>query len=623
MILKKIEIENFKSIEKIEFDINTIDDSKTTMLLGINEVGKSNILKAMSYLDVPIEDFNYNLTHNQKNDEAKYVDIFFHFELLNWEKIKKEIIDYFIDKGTKVDSNIFTFELNNFKKNVYLHKDEKLWEYTYFYDLIYLPKNVKSIYNEKNELIELIIINSAIFINPPNTTSKNLEENDFKELLNDALFEIIPKYEPEVSFWKPSDKYLISMVDLNIFKDDINSNIPLKNIFALAGYNDSEKINYQIENARTNAQHRLRLKTTLSKETTKYIKSIWKHNIEIYIDIEQSLICNVSIKDDGEKNECNFYDMDSRSDGFKQFISFILSLSIETKKYDNKNRLILIDEPERHLHPSGIRDLGKELIEMGKNNYVFVSTHSPFLIDKKNKERHIIIKKDSSANTIKKEIKNHIDIRDDEVLNEAFGINLYKDLLLPHNILVEGASDKIMLQKLFTLNNIYCGITNGTGSNITQTASKFNTDDIKVFVIIDDDKDGKKYKKDILKIAGIYNQDNVFTLKDLIGNELPDESTSEDLYDISYVKSQFKKLSTQYEIEERIINDFEFDIKKPYLEQIKIFLLKNKLPSEKTTKLIDELKINLSNDFNPSKTLFEGNIKLVNLINNIKEKFNL
>lgn len=623
MILKKIKIENFKSIEKIEFDINTVDDSKTTMLLGINEVGKSNVLKAMSYLNVPTEDFNYNLTHNQKNDEAKYVDIFFHFELLNWEKIKKEIIDYFIDKGTKVDSNIFTFELNNFKKNVYLHKDEKLWEYTYFYDLIYLPKNVKSIYNEKNELIELIIINSAIFINPPNTTSKNLEENDFKELLNDALFEIIPKYEPEVSFWKPSDKYLISMVDLNIFKDDINSNIPLKNIFALAGYNNDEKINYQIENAKTNAQLRQKLKTILSKETTKYIKSIWKHNIKIYINIEQSLICNVSIKDDGEKNECNFYDMDSRSDGFKQFISFILSLSIETKKYDNKNRLILIDEPERHLHPSGIRDLGKELIEMGKNNYVFVSTHSPFLIDKKNKERHIIIKKDSSANTIKKEIKNHIDIRDDEVLNEAFGINLYKDLLLPHNILVEGASDKIMLQKLFTLNNIYCGITNGTGSNITQTASKFNTDDIKVFVIIDDDKDGKKYKKDILKIASIYNQDNVFTLKDLIGNELPDESTSEDLYDISYVKSQFKKLSTQYEIEEEIINDFEFDSNKPYLEQIKIFLLKNKLPSEKTTKLIDELKINLSDDFNPSKKSFEENIKLVNLITSIKQKLNL
>lgn len=315
--------------------------------------------------------------------------------------------------------------------------------------------------------------------------------------------------------------------------------------------------------------------------------------------------------------------MNSRSDGFKQFISFILSLSIETKKYDNKNRLILIDEPERHLHPSGIRDLGKELIEMGKNNYVFVSTHSPFLIDKKNKERHIIIKKDSSANTIKKEIKNHVDIRDDEVLNEAFGINLYKDLLLPHNILVEGASDKIILQKLFSLNNISCGITNGTGSNITQIASKFNTDDIKVFVIIDDDKDGKRYKRDILKIADIYNQDNVFTLKDLIGNELADESTSEDLYDVGYVKSQFKKLSTQYEIEEKIINDFEFDSNKPYLEQIKIFLQKNTIPSEKTTKLIDELKINLSDDFNPSKKSFEENIKLANLITSIKQKLNL
>lgn len=95
------------------------------MLLGINEVCKSNVLKVMSYLDVPTEDFNYNLTRNQKNDEAEYVDIFFHFELLNWEKIKKEIIDYFLNMGCEIDNSIFTFELNDFKKNVYLNKDEK------------------------------------------------------------------------------------------------------------------------------------------------------------------------------------------------------------------------------------------------------------------------------------------------------------------------------------------------------------------------------------------------------------------------------------------------------------------------------------------------------------------
>ena len=51
--------------------------------------------------------------------------------------------------------------------------------------------------------------------------------------------------------------------------------------------------------------------------------------------------------------------------------------------------------------------------------------------------------------------------------------------------------------------------------------------------------------------------------------------------------------------------------------------LKNKIPSEKTTKLIDELKINLSDDFNPSKKSFEENIKLVNLITSIKQKLNL
>lgn len=612
MILEKVEIENFKSIEKIEFEIKKIDNSYTTILLGVNEVGKSNILKAMSFLNMPTEEFDYNLTHNQKDEESEYIDIYFNFSFTNWQKIKKDIIDYFTNKGCIVDSRVFSFELTNFKKNIYLEKTEKIWKYVYSFDIKNLSKNILIIRNENNEIkeIKLDIINTS------------LNEQIFKNILREALNEIISKYEPKVSFWKPSDKYLISEVDLNLFKNDISSNIPLKHIFALSGYTDNEQIEEQIEKI-TISQFRRSLMTKLSKNTTDYIKNIWKHPIEIDIEITDSFKCCITIKDSGKDNENIFFNINQRSDGFKQFISFILSLSVESKKFDNKNRLILIDEPERHLHPSGIRDLGKELLEIGKNNYLFVSTHSPFLIDKQNKERHTIIKKNSFANTIKKDISNHEDIRDDEVLNEAFGINMYKDLLLPHNILVEGASDKIILQKLFKLKEITYGITNGTGTNIVQIASKFNLDNINIFVIVDDDKEGKKYQSDIIKIGGVYSNKNVFTLKDLIGKELVSNSTIEDLLNSDFVLSEFKKLIFEDNLIKEKIDSFTLDKEKPYLEQIKLFLQQNKMNKDDISILLNTLKINLSNNFKPTKKYFEDNILLTTLIDKIEEKINL
>ncbi len=58
MIIKSIKIENFKSIENIEFDVKKYWDSYTTMLLWINEYWKSNVLQAMSFLDTPKEKFD-------------------------------------------------------------------------------------------------------------------------------------------------------------------------------------------------------------------------------------------------------------------------------------------------------------------------------------------------------------------------------------------------------------------------------------------------------------------------------------------------------------------------------------------------------------------------------------
>ena len=73
MILKKITIENFKSIrDEISFEIKEIADKKCFVLLGINESGKSNILEAISLLSDE-KKVNYDTDCNNKAEEKKKV----------------------------------------------------------------------------------------------------------------------------------------------------------------------------------------------------------------------------------------------------------------------------------------------------------------------------------------------------------------------------------------------------------------------------------------------------------------------------------------------------------------------------------------------------------------------
>jgi len=611
MKITKIIIENFKSIKKIEFDIKKYGDSYTTMFLGINESGKSNILQAISFLNPPEDEFDYNIVHNQKDEKNNPIDLWFY---LNFESKKT----YFDEIKKKIENgNILDFKIDNIVKNVYMEKEGNNFEEDIEFEIKELTKNLFIKKISKNETVngQVKAINSFEISkkNDEEKTYEELTEELFRKYFEDIIIKIIRKYEPAVSFWKPSDKYLISDVDLNEFKEDVNSNIPLKHIFALSGFKTEEAIKEEIDKISDDSLRR-KLMSSLSEEVTNYVKKIWKHKIKIDIEINDSGKCVVSIKDEGAKNKHNFHKMSVRSEGFKQFMSLILSLSIETKKLGKRNKLILIDEPEMHLHPSGIRDLREELLKIGKNNYLFVSTHSPFLVDRKDKERNIIIKKNNAALTEKKEIKSDEDIRDDEVLEEAFGINIYKDLLIQERILVEGSSDKIILQKAFSIKKYEYGITNGTGSNIVQIASRLNHDEISILVVVDDDKNGKSYRDKILKIEGVYNKKNVFTIRDLVG-DIKNEGTIEDLLGKDFVESKFKEF---YKSELKENCECSLSDDSPFIEQVKIFLHKQKKFNDE---ILDKFKKKISDDFTPNKNSFDEKFPLLNsLIGEISEK---
>lgn len=610
MKLTKIIIQNFKSIGYLELDIKKYGESYTTMLLWVNESWKSNILEAISFFDIPEKDFDYEEYHNQKDDSKKCVDLYYHLEFENkftyLNLIREKVINW----------KILDFKIEKLVKNIWLESSEKEFFENYDFNVVglnkfFLKKEISTQIDNGNTRVS---IKYTLSKTKEDDLYLELTEDYFKEEFSDILISEIKRVEPSVSIWKPTSKYLITNVDLNEFKNNIYSNVPLKNIFAIAGYKKKEEIVRIIDSIPNNNQLRRKLAVTLSEKLTEYVQTIWSHNVKFDIEVSEWMKCNISVLDSGERNKYNFYKMTSRSEGFKHFISLILSLSIEIKELWVRNRIILIDEPELHLHPSGVRDLRDELLRIGETNYIFIATHSPFLVDRDHKERNIIVKKNSNAITEILPIKEEKNILDDEVLNIAFGLNPYIDLLLSHKILVEWSSDKIIIEKLLNTEKIQCWITNWCGSNIVQIASRFNEDRVSVLVIVDWDKDGNIYKKNILKIKWVYNETNVFTIKDLLWN-IKDDATIEDILWKEYVEKKLKQF-----IRDKYNTNLNVNLEdsQPFIKQAKKYL--QSLDKELAREVMDELKQIISDDFSPTKASIQKNLLQKNFVNILKEK---
>lgn len=600
--LKKIEIKNFKSIEYLELDIEKHGGSYTAMLTGLNESGKSNLLEALSFLSLKQDSLGEYHFENCKNNrlDQETVEVRFYFHLPSPQEYLDPIRQYCKNE------ELLDFEFSKIQKTVILEEGEKSVQFEYKLNLKKTPYiRVQRVPHpeEEDETVE----GRELAEEPEDSSFTLLEESNFNDFFsNKFLFLILGDFSSQCSFWKSSSSYYLSEVDLNSFKENPESNIPLKNIFHLSGYETPEKIAEVVEKSLNDHSRKIALETKLSRKATEYIGKRWKtHPIEIYIRIESTGMCTPTIKNISEEDEYH-EKMESRSTGARHFLSVLLSLSIECHNQERNGELILLDEPESHLHPSAIRDLRKELIKMGEENYVFAATHSPFLIDKENPSRNIIVKKNKKSLTEIKRLCPEQNAIDEEVLREAFGMSVYRDLLNPHSLLLEGACDKMIVDKgLNALNKKGFGTTNGHGDNLETLVSKMNHDDISLLVLVDDDKKGKAYKNKIIKIKGNFSKENVFTLRDLNGN-LPDGATIEDCLNLKFIQRTFSNLeglSSQK-------GDINLESSQPVLKQIKEYL-NRQFPQESEKKkkihILEELKKELSEKLELSQSSLQKN----------------
>lgn len=344
MNLKKITIRNFRSIRELVFSVRSIEDESYTYgLIGVNEAGKSNILKAIA-----LKDYQTALSIKDFNNKSEKIEIEYVYAVV------PRISDWYVQ------------HLPDDPAQSIIHV--KKWA-ELIHKVSYSPTSVNT------PEIEVTLISDD------GKTRRQIGE----DLLDDSeIYKCI--------FWTAAEKYLISKpISLSAFAANPESvSIPLKNCFLLADYTDIKAAIANITNDSTEQQY---LQETLGKKVTEHIRSIWpNHPITISFLINGDLI-NFHIQDEGQGKAKT---ADQRSDGFKQFISFLLTVSAENKSGDLSETILLLDEPETHLHPQAqeyLLDELKKITQSNRNNLVLFATHSNYMIDKPHLDRNYRVSK--------------------------------------------------------------------------------------------------------------------------------------------------------------------------------------------------------------------------------------
>jgi len=349
MKLLSIKIKNFRSIENLSFELNPLDDGSFTYgLVGVNEAGKSSILRALAIKEgvaVP--------TSKDFKEKSKDIEILFFYQLNNADiECFGDLLDI---KNTAPDSSL---RINNILGNIVTLS------------------------------VSFSIDNPTLPVQKIIYTNRDLDANAENTFLEEKLSSIILNAVHRSVLWTTDAKFLISHpIPLEEFSAaPEQTSIPLKNCFSLAGITDIQESISKIRGDSTEIEH---LQEILGESVTAHIKTVWPdHPITITFLITDGAF-HFHVKDTGTISKAKT--ADQRSDGFKLFVSFLLTISAQDTNKELSNTILLLDEPETHLHPLAQEHLLSELIKITKNdrnNFAFFATHSNYMIDKNDLSRN-------------------------------------------------------------------------------------------------------------------------------------------------------------------------------------------------------------------------------------------
>ena len=115
--------------------------------------------------------------------------------------------------------------------------------------------------------------------------------------------------------------------------------------------------------------------------------------------------------------------------------------------------LFMFEEPDNHLHPSTIRCVADDFIELSQQHQVLLSTHSPYLLNhfELTKLKRLGIKSNATTYFPLDNLLAKYPPKKLHYITETYGLKCIEPLLSKLVIVVEGATDRTVLQTLYEM----------------------------------------------------------------------------------------------------------------------------------------------------------------------------
>ena len=465
MKIISLEIEGYKNLKaKSIFDFKNC--SNYAALIGLNGSGKSNVLEAISlifshFYHGTSVNFQFSLKYELEIEDSEK-EIMLSNEKMKVEGIKKQVSK--IEYQNYLPENIITS---------YSGEEMRLWEEVYLESYAEFFQDLK---NQKKTFPYLLYLNKYAWdialitlLCSDNYSIKNFIQKDLL-IIEDVT----------IKFDIDEDKY-------GLFE----TNEALSLVKRLAGLQkESDGNSVHINEIRTlDLNQKDNLDFTRKIFYYLFITSMPQRSDKVKT---QKVINNIGISFNG-------LDVKKLSEGEKKLIL----INCITKILADSNSLILLDEPDSHVHIERKKELQK-LIERGKQ-FTVLTTHSPSLLNLlDDKNIFILSNKDESGVTVfPVEIQKHLkEISGGaySIVNTTLALSSKKDI-----VLVEGPYDKKYLSKALSIlkedptNNFetldFIFINCGGADNVPEffnTIYLSITEEQHCFILCDDDEPGRK-----------------------------------------------------------------------------------------------------------------------------------
>lgn len=217
------------------------------------------------------------------------------------------------------------------------------------------------------------------------------------------------------------------------------------------GYNYDNDVNVQDQYKKELSAHerrvteRKRALQTAGARLTEEIKRVWNdEKLTIRLDVDGQYLQTLVEDELGIPVE-----LDQRSEGFRWLVSFFVVFHAQAKD-DLKDAILLLDEPGLSLHALKQQEFRKTVSRLAEGNQIIYTTHSPFMVG--SDELDLVRIVEMTDRKVGTKVHTRLAVDDPKSiypLQAALGYDLAQSMFTHQkNLVVEGVTDLLYIEAL-------------------------------------------------------------------------------------------------------------------------------------------------------------------------------